>query len=139
MSRERELLVRVLLSVDEDGFYFIDRELEDEITKLLSQPKKEQVVYQYRLKLPKCAFWSQWIECEVEQYKTYLSAPIKANLYGTLIEYQVRALYTSPPKREPLSEGVIDTYLDSYKGNKQSFWDGVEWAEKAHGITGEDE
>ena len=134
MSKERELLVRVLLSVDEDGFYFIDRELEDEITKLLSQPKKEQVVYQYRHKLPECALWSQWIECEVEQYKTYLSAPIKANLYGTLIEYQVRALYAAPPTREPLSDVAISHILDG-GGNSCSLIEFARAVEVAHGIN----
>jgi len=86
------------------------------VTPLYTSPqtcdvvKLQNEVYQYRHKLPENVFWSQWIECEIDYYKTYLSAPIKANIYGTLIEYQVRVLHKEPQTREGLTprEGLTE-------------------------------
>ena len=99
--------------------------------------KLQNEVYQYRHKLPEDAFWSQWIECEIDYYKTYLSAPIKANIYGTLIEYQVRVLHKEPPTRKPLSDEVVRRFADAeYMVCNNAFTMGVRWAEQQHGITG---
>lgn len=53
----------------------------------------------------------------------------------------IRPLYTSPQKREPLSDG---TTADMWHANKKathadSYWAGVYDAEKAHGIGVENE
>jgi hypothetical protein len=106
MSIERELLRKVF----ESGM--LDRALTSEVGQLISQPEQEQEVYQYRHKLPEAAFWSQWVECEIDYYKTYLNTPIKANLYGTLIEYQVRALYAAPSKPAHIASNYEDMLND---------------------------
>ena len=45
-------------------------------------------------------------------------------------------IYTAPPKREPLSN--IDIKEASRNAKDMSFYNGVKWAEIAHGIGGEE-
>jgi hypothetical protein len=52
--------------------------------------------------------------------------------------FEVIPLYTSPPKRELLGDGIT---ADMYRANNKathpdSYWAGVNDAEKAHGIEG---
>ena len=46
----------------------------------------------------------------------------------------IRALYTTPPRREPLSDEEVS--LGRENGYDDRFVDGVLFAEKMHGITG---
>jgi hypothetical protein len=55
--------------------------------------------------------------------------------------FEVIPLYTAPPKRELLGDGIT---ADMYRANKKathpdSYWAGVNDAEKAHGIGGGNE
>ena len=128
MTRERELLLEALEWMDELKYVWAesrntgDRVLLEliaginKIEKLLAQPEQEPDL---------------WVVTNAHGINEYIYSKPREQVTEA---YKVTEYYKQPPKREPLSEVVIDTYLDSYKGNKQSFWDGVEWAEKEHGI-----
>ena len=136
MSKERELLQEVL-----DQSYFdkdtVMADIFNRITKLLAQPETEQepVVWQYRTKPNWTGNWSKWEDYKKESYEDYVRFPEFHNWL-----YEVRELYTSPPKREPLSEDEVRDGLDGKNGFENwyddRFVDGVRFAEKHHGIGG---
>ena len=117
--KERELLQRVL-GGDNDGYFFISHELLKEIQDFLAQPEQEPVV---------------WQVIGIAGFMYLYNKPID-QVYLT---HTVNALYTAPPKREPLSGATINYYLErlgsSFKWD-DGFEAGVKWAEKAHGIGG---
>ena len=107
MSKERELLERI---VKADMVEYM--RLMDEAEELLAQPEQEQ-------------------EPEAWGYKKRVTYKPEGSE-----EEEIIPLYTSPPKREPLSEQVIAEQAVWATNSKHSFKDGVRWAEQQHGITG---
>jgi len=63
------------------------------------ESEQEPVVLQYRTKPNWTGNWSKWEDCRKEAYEDYIRVPILHDW-----TYEVRELYTSPPKREPLSD-----------------------------------
>lgn len=147
MSKERDLLARVL----ESRTFMQGVALRREIEKLLAQPEQEPVYWENekkallneidhltnRLAQPEQTeqepvAWCQMVEGKVQDLLT--SFEMKDWLY----DKSWIPLYTSPPKREHLSEATIEHYLERLGSDFK--WDdgfeaGVKWAEKAHGIT----
>ena len=126
MSKERELLQRCLDEFEYKGVAC--NELCIDINKLLAQPETKQEPVAWQLV-------ANFItDGDILQY-TY-SKP-RDELYEY---YRVTPLYTSPPTREPLSDGEIRDGLDGKNGFENwyddRFVDGVRFAEKAHGIVG---
>ena len=122
MSKERELLAHALDRLKHINFEddHLTNDLIQTIQKYLAQPEQEPVV------------WCQMVEGKVQDLLT--SFEMKDWLY----DKSWMPLYTTPPKREPLSDG---TTADMWHANKKathadSYWAGVYDAEKAHGITG---
>ena len=124
MSKERALLKEVLYVI---GEYTEDAQerteiLIAEIEKLLAQPEQEPVAW-------------MWDEMFCEDWTTVSSVikPSKSKYVDN-----VRPLYLTPPRREPL----INIYvLNAFKADDEathpySYWAGVEFAEKHHGIGG---
>ena len=113
MSKERELLKRVrdALRVLKQTHY----SLYWDIQTALDQPEQEPVAWRWKT--------------HKRNYYTYS----EENYH----ELEGEPLYTSPPKRMPLSEYELMEECDS-KGQAyiSAFIDGVEFAEKAHGIGG---
>ena len=118
MSKERELLKKILATG------WLDHELSNEVEELLAQPEQEQ----------EPVAW-MWDEMFCEDWTTVSSVikPSKSKYVDN-----VRPLYLAPPKREPL----INIYvLNAFKADDEathpySYWAGVEFAEKHHGIGG---
>lgn len=127
MSKERELIkdMKILLectdmgSLQRNADVLIGRAIE-----LLAQPEQEQ----------EPVAW-MWDEMFCEDWTTVSSVikPSKSKYVDN-----VRPLYLAPPKREPL----INIYvLNAFKADDEathpySYWAGVEFAEKHHGIGG---
>jgi hypothetical protein len=115
MNKERELLQRIL-----DTQHTLPVHIGYEIEQLLAKPEQEHVL---------------WID--PENYKQAIATPDGALRYLTRLPANGDIpLYTSPSKRDPLSDG--DT-ADMYHANKMaihpdSYWSGIKDAEKAHGI-----
>jgi hypothetical protein len=157
MSRERELLEE-LSTKDMVSYYYPN--LIDRIKELLAQPEQEPVGWQYRTKPNWKENWSKWEDCRKESYEDYIRVPL---LHDWL--YETREIYTSPPTCEPVRKVVIG---DSFMINDTKYvkardplsddviWDGrcsqgvpdyksmtfikgIRFAEKQHGIGGDDE
>ena len=108
MSKERELLYRWYKGARDQVDF---GELYDKTEELLAQPEQEPVA------------WCQLIDGKVQDLLT--SFEMKDWLYDdTWIP-----LYLAQPKREP-SASAREMYQRGYA-------DGVRFAEKAHGITGD--
>ena len=124
MSRERELLEKVI-SGDNKGDFFVSYDLYKEIYEFLAQPEHTE---------QEPVAW-MWDEMFCEDWTTVSSVikPSKSKYVDN-----VRPLYLAPPKREPL----INIYvLNAFKADDEathpySYWAGVEFAEKHHGIGG---
>ena len=124
MSKERELLGvaldfldprRWLDPADQHVLNILTRDIEE----LLAQPEQNEPVA-----------WCQMVKGKVQDLLT--SFEMKDWLY----DKSWMPLYTTPPKREPLSDG---TTADMWHANKKathadSYWAGVSDAEKAHKI-----
>ena len=113
--KERELLQRVL-GGDNDGYFFISHELLKEIQDFLAQPEQEPVV---------------WQVIGIAGFMYLYNKPID-QVYLT---HTVNALYTAPPKREPLGLEIMDAC--GSEDYREGFKDGALYAEKCHGIGGE--
>jgi len=117
MSKERELLKECRLMLDNPINGTAGRNLQIRITELLAQPEQEPVA---------------WMQDDIELY---------VQEEKDIVRGYVIPLYTAPPKQEPLGDGIT---ADMYRANKKathpdSYWAGVNDAEKAHGITGVDD
>jgi hypothetical protein len=116
--REIELLQRALKCIGESS----NEDLCGEIEVFLAQPEQQP---------------EAWIIVNRDTgYRTQVS-DLTPFLYHREI-FEVIPLYTSPPKREPLGDGIT---ADMYRANNKathpdSYWAGVYDAEKAHGIGG---
>ena len=114
MSRERELLERVI-SGDDAGDFFIGYKLYKDIETFLDQPEQEPVA---------------WM---TDSGGCFLSDGNKYSENWT-------ALYTAPPKREPLTpQKISEGNQSTLNVTREAFKQGVKFAEKAHGITGVDD
>jgi hypothetical protein len=113
MSKERELLQRLVSAELNDIF-----DLLVEAQQLLAQPEQEPVAWQYRTfhsEHTVCPRWAVWEYCTESKF----------NNVGELVTtgfYQVRKLYKTPPKREPVC-----------------YWASDSDAEKAHSIRSFDD
>ena len=136
MSKERELLARVavqLLVFDLKQ----SSDLVDEIQELLAQPEhipdvgnmvtQEPVAWIYDRSYGDNGLFVECVTTDYWEIDEQLELSIATN---------IRPLYASPPKHEPLSDG---TTADMWHANKKathpdSYWAGVSDAEKAHKI-----
>ena len=125
MSREMDLLRR-LAEGDNRGDFFISLELLKEVEAILAQPEQEPVAWMY-----------EWEEMGGKEWTS-----VKNGKYPPIVEEEycmrnLRPLYASPPKREPLSEKEIregnQSMLNATRG---AFINGVRFAELMHGIVG---
>jgi len=130
MSKERELLEEIIAG-DEDGYFYLTEKMFMKIKELLTQSEQiEQEPVAWMYERPDGDFT-----------KRTLSVGLEKNFDGVIIP-----LYTSPPKREPLSDerlrdlsNSINDYPDF--GNV-SVWQAFyisRLIEKAHGIGGGNE
>jgi hypothetical protein len=132
MSREMDLLEKTLKFMEPHMWASSTQKecikLKDEIRELLAQPEQTE-------QEPEA-----WIVVNKETgYRTQVS-DLTPFLYNREI-FEVIPLYTAPPKREPLGDGIT---ADMYRANKKathpdSYWAGVNDAEKAHGIGVDDD
>jgi hypothetical protein len=82
-----------------------------ETKELLAQPEQteqEPVAWQFRTfhgEYTACPGWDVWEDCTEPKFNNVSELITKGF-------YQVRKLYTAPPKREPLSEATINYYLE---------------------------
>jgi hypothetical protein len=130
VSKERELLERVMYRIPSLVISEHDLDLVDDIKELLAQPEQEPVAWMY-----------EWEEIGGKEWTS-----VKNGKYPPLVEEEycmrnLRPLYLAPPKREPLSDYA--TY-DMFRASKQAviascYWAGIRDAEKCHGIGGGDE
>jgi hypothetical protein len=121
--KERDLLEKVI-SGDNKGDFFVSYDLYKEIYEFLAQPEQEP---------------EAWIIVNKETgYRTQVS-DLTPFLYHREI-FEVIPLYTAPPKREPLSDKEItkNTPKLIHIGERLAFHAGVRFAEKHHGIGGEE-
>ena len=129
MSKERELLQRCLDEFEYKGVAC--NELCIDINKLLAEPETEPV-----------AWMVEW----VQRYR-HNDTPIMDRAVSftkgdapAVPNPNYIPLYTSPPKREPLSDEEIYTRCCAMGGSYTCiFIDGVEWAEHQHGIRSFDD
>ena len=115
MSRERELLERVI-SGDDAGDFFIGYKLYKDIETFLDQPEQEPVA---------------WMN---DSGGCFLSDGNKYSENWT-------ALYTAPQEREPLSEDKLDVLAEANITDEgiAGYYLGFRDAEKMHGIGVDDD
>jgi hypothetical protein len=125
MSIERDLLKEVLEYFDPLGLNTEHcGDLPERIKELLAQPETEQEPV-------------AWMHEGVDE-----TGETVRSIYHHFYEHaNLIPLYTTPPKREPLSDYA--TY-DMFRASKQAvtascYWAGIRDAEKAHGIGVDDE
>lgn len=138
MNKEREFLKKLRYAS------LLENDLRKELEELLAQPeqdlevlKKDWVNFGYEagrksaLSKQEPVAWCQIIEGRVQDLLT--SFEMKDWLY----DKSWIALYTAPPKREPLSGIEIPQGFQADDATHQySYCSGVDFAEKAHGIGG---
>ena len=168
MSKERELLKECRLMLDNPINGTAGRNLQIRITELLTQPEQEPSVKlpdseneavmmnllsdnwlrhhaPHRLNQPEqepVAWITEW----VQRYR-HNDTPIMDRAVSftkgdapAVPNPNYIPLYTSPPKREPLSDEEIYTRCCAMGGSYTcNFIDGVEWAEHQHGIRSFDD
>jgi hypothetical protein len=131
MSVERELLKKVI-SGDNKGDFFIPQDLYKDIKASLAQPEQEPVAWMY----------DHHIEVGHDKYTEFNVVETCARNLEFESCINVRPLYLTPPKREqkPLTRQQISEGNQSMLNvTRDAFVNGVKWAEKAHGITGEND
>ena len=153
MTIERELLERVV-SGDDDGDFFISHRLYKDIETFLAQPEQDKA----EAIMPNGVRVSNVYDAYEEGRKSVMSEqdPVAWKVIdGTNGNYMfsrikptersykydvVIPLYTAPPKREPLSDKEItkNTPKLIHIGERLAFHAGVRFAEKHHGIGGEE-
>ena len=125
MSKERELLQSVM----EESWDFLYAGTHTEIKELLAQPEQteqEPVAWMY-----------EWEEIGGKEWTS-----VKNGKYPPIVEEEycmrnLRPLYTSLPKREPLSDAQIaELWGDKHSGKTHMVKNFARAIEKAHGITG---
>ena len=123
MSKEREMLKRILTDNDDENYY-IGCKVYNEIKELLAQP--EQANEPVATKLEGHHFTA--FHVSADDFKKLQKLPT-----GTKI-------YTAPPIRKPLSDRAVRKFADiNYFICNDAFIKGVKWAEHQHGIGVDDE
>ena len=168
MNRERELLRKILDETNYINYACNDK-IRNEIQELLAQPEQEPDyylwhdevheehptnegdpdVYPLYLTPPKpeqteqepVAWMYDWNIIEEEEYgeTRYDNLTRAESITKSRAITNVRPLYTTPPKREPLSDEGIEEwcqYNNIRALEKLRFQQGVIFAEKKHGIGG---
>ena len=121
MSKERELLRRM---TSHSGSV-IPSHFINEIKELLAQPEKEQEPLAWLITATSCGGAQDWKFVSLER-----KAPEKLERMFP----KFTPLYTSPQKREPLSEDeIVALWANKSPANE---FECVRLVEKAHGITG---
>ena len=94
------------------------------------QAEQEPVAWQYRCQLGYEEGRLTWCGCSEDDYLAYQTPDMFEN-----VTYETRKLYTSPPKREPLTMSTaIDTVIGEHVWYIDGFTDGILYAEEHHGI-----
>jgi len=127
MSKERVLLKEFIDFVDSYEFYPTERNIIFEIVNranaILAQPEQteqEPVAWIY-----------EWVDEAGE--------PVKSVAYNFYDDANPIPLYTAPPKREPLTpQQISEGNQSTLNVTREAFKQGVIFAEKAHGIGGEE-
>ena len=124
MSIERELLQRCLDEFEYKGVAC--NELCIDINKLLAKPEQEPVAWMY----------DHQIEVGYDKYTEVNIIETCARNLESNNCINIRPLYLAPPKREPLINKYV---LNAFKADDEathpySYWAGVDFAEKHHGI-----
>ncbi len=123
MSKERELLERVITTHSDYGINTLYREID----KILAQPEH----IEDKLVMVEPAAW-MYERQNGDFTERTLSVGFEKNFDGTTIP-----LYTSPPKREPLSyEKIVDVIQSNILNGLHDLARAIE---KAHGIGDRDE
>jgi hypothetical protein len=137
MSKERELLVRI---VEANMVQYM--ELMDEAEELLAQPELSTDSYQLTEQAPVAWMYDHHIAVGHDKYTEFNIVETCARNLESENCINVRPLYLAPPKREqkPLTRQQISEGNQSMLNvTRDAFVNGAKWAEKAHGITGEND
>ena len=135
MNKERELLERIYSYLN-SGYWVIDEfetQIDDivkEIEELLAQP--EHIVDVTDMVEP-VAWLHEWVD-EIGEH-------VKSVVYNFYDDANLIPLYTAPQKRKHLTGIEISQgfQTDDDATHPYSYWSGVDFAEKAHGIGVDDE
>ena len=131
MSRERALLKRL---AEKDMVQYYYGSLVNEIKELLAQPeqpKQEPVAWMYDWNIP--VERNQDVQ-HAYKSKNHLTTDLTPILNDLNDVENIRPLYLVSQTREPLSN--IDIKEASRNAKDISFYNGVKWAERQHGIGG---
>jgi hypothetical protein len=118
MSKERDLLERVLLNR-----HCIPIQIIYDINDLLAQPETKQ----------EPVAW-MWEELEPHSGEWYGGCVDEDKPPENQYRRNIQPLYTSPPKREPLSDTKCPYPEETSCEYRDGFTDGILYAEKHHGI-----
>ena len=126
MSKERELLIRIVNNDKACGVFFLTPKFKEQIKELLAQPEHiedklamvEPVAWIIETQKIDGAF-DKWVSMDKKHHRDFCDR-------GEPIP-----LYTSPPKREPLSDDEICNLYYNVNGAIHKF---ARVIEKAHGI-----
>jgi hypothetical protein len=142
MSKERALLKEIIRHFAEGGLAIIASNSDVGKTlhnakELLAQP--EQAFRGLRLNgdsyssQEPVAWMYHWDDDHQRTYVDLLTTDAEHKHLKTA--FNIRPLYTSPPKREPLSEDeILEGMKDEPSTSCRCFMCGIKFAEKAHGI-----
>ena len=118
MNKERELLRRI----SSHSGSAIPAKFIYEIQELLAQPEQEPVAWMWEQQSPHSGEWdSEFAEGKPQNFR---------------VVRNIRPLYTSPQKREPLSDRLTANMFNANQKATSAacYWAGVSDAEKHHGI-----
>jgi len=132
MSKERELLERALQLIDDAYEGKIALSLCNEIKELLAQLESKQ---------EPVAWITEWVQRYrhndtpiIDRAVSFTKGDAPAVPNPNYIP-----LYTAPPKRERINhDDILDRSIDGSFEYRDGFMDGVLYAEKEHGIGGEE-
>jgi len=140
MSKERELLKKILAT------RWLDHELSCEVEAILAQPEQEPI--NFDLERMKLSVESPVSEVTVDDLMTLEIKEKIAELADKCEVWNIDGDYDeSKVDLEKFAKLIIQEYVLQKREflsnddaiNAESFWAGVEWAEKMHGIGGGDE
>ena len=127
MSKERELLKTILATG------WLNNTISCEVEELLAQPEQDNIQYLLdqvaRLTAENAMLKEKWLAQPEQEPKGYVIYKPEGSE-----EEEIIPLYTAPPKREPLTSKLISLGNNCH----ESFIKGVRFAEKMHGIGGEE-
>ena len=127
MSLERELLQRIFNHVEN-----LPPRIHYAIVQLLTQPEHIPDVGNMVEQEPVAWVWEEFDSDNKEWYLVADTGDKPEEEYCGIIRRNIKPLYTSPPKREPLSDEAVDELLMG--GFSTHLMDLVRMIEKARGI-----